>query len=146
MENNIKKLKDTLEKDKNNFLILTKRIPQVYSQYKVNPINEYKQQFTSLQQQLNKSFSDLFINKNQILNLSDEMSTNMIGKDMYISYAEKTTEERNNFLKQLEGKELASGPREKEIETVYNIELTLITINSLFLLGYGYLFYNLFKQ
>ncbi|MBA42388.1 MAG: hypothetical protein CMF62_00075 [Magnetococcales bacterium] len=146
MDKKIKILLDNLDKEKNNFLILSNRIPETYTQYRINPIDEYKQQFRSLQDQINKSFSQLFILKNQILNLSEEMSFDMYEKDQYISYAEEATKEKNNFLKHIKGKESASIPRENDIEKTYNVELTLLGIQTVFFIGYGYLIYHLIKN
>lgn len=135
-----------LDKEKNNFLTLTKRIPQIYSQYKINPIEEYTNNFETLEKQLNNSFSNLYLIKNKILKTSDEIALQMLEQDAYISEAEKIKEKQNNILNLLQDKGGASQPREVQTQKMFYVEGSLLFIQSLFLLGYGYLFYNLFTN
>lgn len=143
---NLDNIKRELENEKNIFLTLSRRIPQVYSQYKVNPISEYEQNYNSLQKQLDESSSKLFLIKNKILKMTDNLAIDMLEKDQYISTAEKTKEQKQEFIQELEGKGKASQPRETQIQDMYYVEFSLLAIQTFFLLGYGYAFYEIFKN
>jgi galactokinase/mevalonate kinase-like predicted kinase len=146
MNDNLDDMKKSLEYEKQIFYTLLKRIPLIYTQYKLNPIKSHIDNYESLQTQIDDSSEKLIIIKNKILNLSDDLANNMGETDDYISIAKNMKKTKESVLDKINNNYGASTPREKQANKMYYVEGSLLSLQIIFVTSYVYLYYKLLKD
>lgn len=140
MNEKISKFFSNLDKEKSKFNILLKRFPEIYAEYKINPIELNKQNFYSLENQLKSSSESLFLLKNEILKYSKSLEDKVINKDEYIDIAKENKQKKTDELNYLMNEDNASIPRENSIKEInkrnklYLVIQSVVSILSLYFL------------
>lgn len=130
MNEKISNFFSSLNKEKSKFNILLKRFPEIYAEYKINPIEINKQNFYSLENQLKSSSETLFLLKNEILKYSKSLEDKVINKDEYIDVEKNKKQIKTDELNNLMNDGNASVPREKTIKEINKRNVIYLVIQS----------------
>lgn len=139
-------IRQKMDHEKQNFLIHLNRIKNLYPQVKITDTDDNKQLYDTAQLNIDKSFENLYLLKNELLNKSDNLANNMMTKDEYINTARTINKEHEKRLKVVRNQNYAALPREENIKSNLYNEILYASIQVLFFTGSGYLLYRLLKS
>lgn len=139
-------IRKKMDSEKQNFLLHLERLKTLYPQVQAFATDDAKQAYNNEQFKIDKSFENLYLIKNELLNKSDSLANNMINKDEYINTAKNINNERETQLNIARSKNYAALPREKNVKADLYNEILYAGIQSIFFAGSGYLIYKLLKS
>ena len=146
MNINIDTIQSQIESESFNFFKLITKLRTLYPKQKLNPSSQFKQEYISLNNEIDQSFEKMYLIKNKLIKASDNLEISTNKQDEFISTLKSKIDTQEKELNTVLDYNLASAPRKRAKEREYKLLLASVSFQSSIIILYVYLFYKLMKN